>query len=105
MYLDRGVQDFTIKLQRLASNSDLSLRPPLCIARTKKLTPVYPWEVARLRAHIETLVDDLVDRMKVRGCCGLCEFASLRIRGWCGIVLPPLLAQSTMLVATGAVLG
>lgn len=26
---------------------------------------MFPWEVDRLRAHVATLVDDLLDRMKV----------------------------------------
>jgi len=32
----------------------------------KKLTPVLPWEVERLRPFLETLVDDLMDRVQVR---------------------------------------
>lgn len=32
----------------------------------KKLSPVFPWEVERLRPLLVTLVNDLIDRAKVR---------------------------------------
>lgn len=32
---------------------------------SQKLTPVFPWEVDRVRPFLATLVDDLMDRAKV----------------------------------------
>lgn len=42
-------------------------RPPVCFPweRSQKLTPVFPWEVKRVEPFLVTLVDDLMDRMKV----------------------------------------
>jgi len=36
-----------------------------CLTCFQKLTPVFPWEVERVKPHLVTLVDDLMDRMKV----------------------------------------
>lgn len=39
--------------------------PFYCLPCLQKLTPVFPWEVERVKPFLVTLVDDLMDRMKV----------------------------------------
>lgn len=38
---------------------------------TQKLIPVFPWEVERVKPFLVTLVEDLVDRMKVMHARGI----------------------------------
>lgn len=45
-----------------------------CACSPQKLTPVFPWEVERVKLFLATLVDDLLDRAKVT--------YSIDIRNW-----------------------
>ncbi|CAM9560687.1 unnamed protein product, partial [Scytosiphon promiscuus] len=67
----RGIDTDPVEPDPIPSrvSSQLSLVPLIspahCLGKPgEKLTPVFPWEVERVKPFLVTLVDDLVDRMK-----------------------------------------